>query len=57
MSLYVLEPKTENKNITPHYVKQKHNTTLYDGNRKKCKSSLQTQKISTIKIKILYVSF
>ena len=38
MPLYVLKPKTENKNITQD---------LYDRNRKKCKSSLQVQKKST----------
>ena len=37
--------------------KQIRNTRLFDRNRKKCKSSLQVQKKSTIKIKILYVSF
>ena len=47
MPLYVLKPKTE----------KKHSTRLYDRNRKKCKSSLQAQEESTIKIKILYVSF
>ena len=48
MSLYVLKPKTENINITQDYM-------IETG--KKCKSSLQAQKKSTIKIKILYVSF
>ena len=70
MPPYAFKPKTEKKNtlyITPCvnvtlYIKtkirkQKHNTRLYDRNKKKCKSSLQAQKKSTIKIKILYVSF
>ena len=35
--------------------KQKHNTRLHDRNRKKCKSSLQAQKKSTTKIKILFL--
>ena len=47
MPPYVLKLKTEKKN----------KTRLYDRKRKKCKSSLQAQKKSTIKIKILYVSF
>ena len=45
-----LRIKTKNR-------KHKHNTGLYDRNRKKRKSSLQAQKKSTIKIKILSVSF
>ena len=70
MPSYVFKPKTENKNtlyITPYFNvtlriktknrKHKHNTGLYERNRKKCKSSLQAQKKSTIKIKILSVSF
>ena len=36
--------------------KQKRNTRLHDRNRKKCKSNLQAQKKSTIKIKFLYFS-
>ena len=56
----VFKPKTENKNtlhitlclnatvcIKTKNRKQKHNTRLYDRNRKKCKSSLQVQKKST----------
>ena len=70
MPPYVFKPKKENKNtlyITPclnvtscikiKNGKQIRNTRLFDRNRKKCKSSLQVQKKSTIKIKILYVSF
>ena len=48
MSLHALKSKLENKYITQRY---------YDMNRKKSKSSLQAQKKSTIKIKILYISF
>ena len=70
MPPYVFKPKTENKNtlyITPclnvtSCIKIKNgkkisNSRLFDRNRKKCKSSLQVQRKSTIKIKILYVSF
>ena len=65
---YVFKPKTENKNLyntclnVTSCIKVKNgkkirNARLYDRNREKCKSSLQAQKKSTIKIKILYVSF
>ena len=69
MSPYVFQPKKENKNTytTPCLKvtscikikngKQIRNKRLYDRNRKKYKSSLQAQKKSIIKIKILYVSF
>ena len=70
MSPYVFQPKKENKNrlyTTPclnvtscikiKNGKQIRNKRLYDRNRKKYKSSLQAQKKSIIKIKILYVSF
>ena len=66
MPPYEFKPKTENKNtlyITPclnvtscieiKNRKQIRNRRLYDRNRKKCKSSLQAQKKSTINIKIL----
>ena len=65
----VFKPKTENKNalyITPYLSvtlciktknRKKNSTRLYDRNRKKCRSSLQAQEESTIKIKILYISF
>ena len=70
MPPYEFKPKTENKNtlyVTPclnvtscieiKNRKQIRNRRLYDRNRKKCKSSLQAQKKSTITIKILYISF
>ena len=70
MSPYVFKPKTENKNtlyiipclnvtscIKIKNGKQISNSRLFDRNRKKCKSSLQVQRKSTIKIKIIYVSF
>ena len=46
MSLYLLKPKTESKDIT----------RLYNNNRAKCKSSLQAQK-KINQNQILYVSF
>ena len=48
MSLYVLKPKTENKNITQGFM---------IGTGKNVKTVYKLQKKSTIKIKILYVSF
>ena len=66
---YAFKPKTENKNIIYNTClnvtscikvkngKQIRNARLYDRNREKCKNSLQAQKKSTNKIKILYVSF